>query len=389
MANGKPSDGCITGHQAFIYDRGGMTRVGQLLDISEIRWERDRDGVSEASVKIAGAACSSQRDLLSQIASKRHELVIFRGEDRVWEGPVFRIGDELDQFTLFAKDVGAYLFGTPLSRVWDNSSTGDGPTEMTTRMENIITWELTHSRTGRAVGGGTVPITGWELLTPPANILPFLNVHHFPNEARTAAKTLAFQMTVGTHLASAARSSGIDYVTVGRAIHIWDTSRSLGRTRTLTEKDFYGPIIITEYGADHTQIAYSIGQEGVYGEAANPNNLDFYGPWTTIYTPYNEEGSTGPTQSELNSQASRNTVGRSPAPVEVRVPDNSRIQLSNDLTINDLIPGVQIPLLATLNARSMNQLQKLDHVTVIENANGETIQVTLTPATQPDSDAGA
>lgn len=386
MALGVYGGDCISGHKAFIYDRGGQTRVGQLVDISQIRWERDRDGVSEASLTLQGAACSGQRDLINRIISKRHELVIFRGDARVWEGVISRVGDEGDDVVIAAKDVCWYLFGTALSRDWDNSSTGTGSTTMTGRFEEIIAWELTTSRTGRALGGETVNIPAWESLDPPANILPYLTVHHFPNEARTAAKTRAFEMTVGEHLAGAARVSGIDYTAVGRAIHIWDTSRSLGRTRILTEADFDGPIIVTEYGADHTQIAYVAGQDNAYGEAVNTENLGLYGPWTTVYTAYNEEGSAGPTEGELNSQAARNTSGRSPVPVEVRVPDNSTIKLSHDLTINDLIPGVQMPLLATMNARARSQLQKLDHVTVTEDSSGENIQVILTPATKPDSD---
>ncbi len=384
MARGKWGGRCISGHQAYIYDRGGITRMGQLLDISQIQWERDRDGISEASLTIQGAACGMQRDLIQRIASKRHELVIFRAGERVWEGPIYRISDESDKLVIAAKDVCAYLFGTALSRVWDNS--GAAATTMTGRLGEIISWELTHSRQGRALGGDLVDIPAWESLEPPANVLPYLTVHHFPNEARTAAKTLAFEMTVGEHLSGSARVSGIDYTAVGRAIHLWDTSRSIGQTRTLTEKDFDGPIIVTEYGADHTQVAYVAGMGGIYGEAVNTDNLDFYGPWTTVYTAYNEEGTDGPDQAELNSQAARNTSGRSPAPVEVRVPDNSTIRLSHDLTIHDLVPGVQVPLLATLNARSRNQLQKLDHVTVKETADGETITVILTPATRPDSD---
>lgn len=382
---------CIEKHSAYIYDRGGITRVGQLVDISQVQWERDRDGVSDAMVRLEGASCSSQRELLQQIVAKRHELVIFRGEDRVWEGPIWRISDEGSQFSIHAKDVCIYLFGTALSRVWDNSTAGDGSTTVTSRFEQIIQWELTHTRVARAVGGGgvvNVPVTvpGWEQLTPPVNILPYLTVHHFVNEARTAARTIPFEMTVGEHLTGAARVSGVDYTAVGRAIHIWDTSRHIGRTRTLTEADFYGNIIITEYGADHTQIAYVVGQEGAYGEAANPAYFDLYGPWTTVFTAYNEEGSEAATQGELNSQASRNTSGRSPVPVEVRVPDNSTIRLSESLSIHDLVPGTQVPLLATLNARSWSQMQKLDHVKVTETADGETVQVTLTPATRPDSD---
>lgn len=375
-------------HRAMIYDRGGTRRLGELKNLSQVDWSRDRDGVSEAGIVIQGSACDKARPLLQRIASKRHELVIYRGDDRVWEGPIFRIGDEGSRITIFAKDVVAYLFGTMLSRDWDNRpNSASGVTEVTTRMEQIISHELVTSRTGRALGGSTIILPAWETLDPPINVLPHLVVHHFPNEARTAAFTRAFETTVGTHLASAARTSGIDYTAIGRAIHLWDTSRSIGQIRTLTEADFFGNIIVTEYGADHTQAAYVLGQEGVYGEAINPENLELYGPWSTSFTAYNEEGSAAPTVSALNSQAARNTSGRSPVPVEVRVPDNSSIRLSESLRISDLVPGVQVPLLATLNARARNQLQKLDHLRVTETAAGEDVKVTLTPATRPDEDA--
>lgn len=378
------ADKCVTEHRAYIYDRGGRARLAELRDIAQVQWARDRDGISEASAVITGRSCEQQRGLIRGFATKRHELVIFRGDDRVWEGPLSRISDEGPRIVIAAKDVLWYLAGTALSRVWDNS--GAKATEVTSRFDEIIRWELTHSRTVKKIGGGTLVRPGWEQADPPVNLLEFLTVHHFPNEARTAARTEISEFTVGTHLANAARSSGIDYTAIGRAIHIWDTSRHIGRTRTLTEADFFGNIVITEYGADHTQIAYVGGMDDIYGEMANPDNIDFYGPWETVYTAYNEEGSGGPTQSELDSQASRNTSGRSPVPYEVRIPDNSSVRLGNTLSVNDLVPGSQVPLRATLNARAYEQLQKIDHVRVTETAEGENVQLTLTPATRPDSD---
>lgn len=375
---------CVSQHTAFIYDRGGITRFHQIVNLSRVQWARDRDSISEASITVTGDSCAKQRGILNTIASKRHELVIFRGQDRVWEGPIFRISDAGSSVTIAAKDVTSYLFGTALSRTWDNS--GANATEVTSRFEEIIDWELTHSREVRRVGGGTLIRPGWEQLTPPANILQYLTVHHFPNEARTSAKTLASAMTIGTHLAGAARSSGIDYTAIGRAVHLWDTSRSIGEIRVLTEADFFGPVIVTEYGADHTQGAYVSGQEGAYGSAMNPDNLDFYGPWETVYTAYNEESTDAPSQPELDSQASRNTSGRSPAPFEVRIPDNSSVRLGPSLSIMDLVPGVRVPLRATLNARAYSQDQKIDHVRVTETADGEDVQLTLTPASRPDSD---
>lgn len=371
-------------HTAVIYDRGGERRMGQVGRVSEVQWARDRDGVSEAHIIIQGGKnCESQRKFLTGISEKRHELVIFRGGERLWEGPIFRISDLGSRIEIHARDVCAYLFGTMLSKVWDNSK---NVVPMTTRLGGIIAYELATSRTGRSIGGPTVTIPGWETMDPPANVLPHLVVHHFPNEAKTAAKTLPFSTTVGLHLAYAARMSGIDYTAIGRAIHLWDTSRWIGETRTMTEADFYGDIIVTGYGADHTQLAYSTGQDGMYGEAVNPDGLSFYGPWSTSYSAYNEEGTEAPTQGALNSQAARNASGRSPVPVEVRVPDNSSIRLSDTLQLKHLVPGVRIPLLARLNARSWNQAQKLDHLVVVENESGEDIKVTMSPATREDAD---
>lgn len=379
-------------HRAMIYDRGGERRLGEMKRLSKIEWTRDRDGTSEGSLIIeSGRDCRSQRSLLRTIAEKRHELVIFRGTrtalgttwSRVWEGPIFRTSDEGSRIGVFAKDVTSYLFGTMISKDYDNRK---NVIPMTTRIGQMIAYELATSRTGRALNGATVAIPAWESLDPPINVLPNLVIHNFPNEAQTAAFIRAFSTTVGLNLAAAARQSGIDYTAVGRAIHLWDTSRSIGQIRTLTEADFFGNVIVTGYGADHTQIAYVNGQEGVYGMAVNTDNLDFYGPWSTSYNAYNEEGTQAPTVGALNSQAARNTSGRSPVPVEVRIPDNSSIRLGESLSIDDLVPGVRVPLLATLNARARNQMQKLDHLTVTETADGEDVKITLSPASKEDSD---
>lgn len=379
MAQGKFGGECISGHTAFIFDRGGMKRIDQLLDISSITWERGRDEVTQAQLTITGNACSEQAPLINSLRTHRHELVIFHGEDRVWEGPLHRVASYPDSAVIVAKDVLNYLEFTPLTQTWSNA--GETATAMTARLDAIIRYELSH---GRLQNGVNIP--AWESLDPPINVLPYLKRHAFPNEAGTAAVTYPFEMMLYEHLAGAARQSGIDFTTVGRAIHLWDTSRNLGRLRQLTEADFTDDVIVTEYGADHVQAGYVVGQDGLYGSAINTTLLDYYGPWTKVHNAYNEEATKAPTQVELNSQASRNVSGRSPAPVEVRVPDNSGILLSDTLRINDLICGVQVPLLATLNTRPMSQLQKLDHVKVTETPRGETVQVTLTPATRADSD---
>ncbi len=360
---------CVETHQVGIFDRGGARRIYNLVDISSVQWERDRDGVSEATIRIEGSACSAQAEALSNIEPKRHEMVIFRGGQRVWEGPIWRVGWHADWVEVNAHDIFEYLLGTPLTQPYSNAH--PNVDTVTGRMETILNAEL--------------PV--WEALDPPANLLPYLDIRHFPNEAETTAVTGAFEMTVGEHFQHLAHYSGIDWTCIGRSFIAWDVSRNLGRIRQLTEADFLGSeIILTAYGSEHAQRAVVTGEDGVYGEATNPDYAAYYGPWTKVFSSFNEEGSTAPTQAELTSQAQRNIAGRSPVPVEVRIPDNSSIRLTDSITIQDLVPGVQIPVLATLNSRRMSQMQKLDHLTVTEDGSGETVQVVLVPATKPDED---
>lgn len=390
MAIGVYGGRCVEKHSAFIFDRGGQRRIGQILDLSAVDYERARDNVAEGSIRVEGDACAEQADFLAAVRSHRHELVIYRGRERVFEGPIHRTASHGSYMEIIAHDVSEYLFHQPLTRAYDNRNTAASKkvTTVTNRMQGIIEYEFTHGRTQRGPNGATVVVPAWESLDPPVNIVPHLVVHHWPNEAETSAYTVPFEMTVGEHLQNYAQHGGIDWTAVGRAIHIWDVSRSLGRLEQMTDANFIGEgVIVSEYGADHTQAAYVIAQNGQYGSAINPQYLDYYGPWTNITTAYNEEGTADPTQAELASQAARNVAGVSPVPVEVRIPDNSTLVLTDWLTLNMLVPGVEVPLRATLNARRLTLMQKIDHVVVHETADGESVQLTLTPRTRnQDSD---
>jgi hypothetical protein len=409
---------CVSGHSAFIFDRGGSRPLGPAADLSMVQWARLRDNVSEAKIRIEGDNCSHRDNerIIAQARTHRHELVIFRGDERVWEGPLHRITTGSGYAEFVAHDVGEYLFNQPLTQAYENSTLPDGTVRSTTvtgRIENIIQYEFSHGRDQfypdtapdaaaavaewAAAGGTLTPVTGgWTVhipafesddIWPSTNILDHLDVRHFVNEARTAMDTAAYETSVGTHLQNLARQNGIDFTILGRSIIIWDVSRNLGVLQTMTDSNFAEDVITSEYGSDHTQAAFSVGQNGVYGSAVNLKNLAFYGPWTSMYTVYNEDGTLDPQQSDLDSQARRNLSGRSPAPIEVRIPDNSSIFLSPEVGINSLIPGVQVPLRATLNLRQLAQQQKIDSVTVTERGGApELVQITLTPATKPDED---
>jgi hypothetical protein len=130
------------------------------------------------------------------------------------------------------------------------------------------------------------------------------------------------------------------------------------------------------------------GADGAYGQDGGTD--PYYGRVEIVDDAYDEEeGSDKPTQAELNSQATRNLGGRIPTPLEVRVPDGSRLNPSSPITIDDLVPGVVVPLRATLTARTFSQLQKLRKVKVVEDGSGEQIQITMVAAPETMNIGGA
>lgn len=381
------TDTCVQGYNAYISDRGGNRRLGEVVRLASINWTRLRDATSSATIVVSGSNCDDQSKFLSSIEPHRHELVLYRtdafGSRRVWEGPIERSGDYPDRFEIQALDVFNYVDARPLTKAWDNSYPNTGIA--TTRIGNILAYELTHDFT-IDTGAGPSTMLAPEHLVPPVNIAGFVQIHHFINEATTSAVTTPYQMTAGEHIDNMAHSGGIDYTVVGRAIHVWDTSRPLGIGPTLTEADFDGPVITSKYGADMATLAITATGTGDYGAAGGGD--PYYGVWAKVFTTYDQNATTDPTKAELNSQAVRNLAGRNPVPFEVRVPDNSTIRLRSDLTIDTLVPGTQFPLRATMNHREIVQMQKLDSITVSVDGTGENIQVVLSPANKPDSDGG-
>lgn len=402
LSAGFSGEECISLHRVMIYDRGGVRKVDELLDIAEVEYTRERDEITGARVVVSGRSCRGQRSFLQQIAAMRHEVVIFRGSDRVWEGPILEVRWFRDRVELVAHDVGEYVDWTMLSKDWPNED-GGGQRYMTERIRDILTYEL-QTPYDADVGSAGVPdvitVPRWENLGsgawpleqwgPPINILPHLDVRAStgPQGILTRSSTLAFEMTVGEHLRNLAEG-GLDFTVIGRRLLIWDSATSIGRTRQLTDADFYGELQVIASGTEHAALAHVSAQrddegEGAGADAASVGNAGapdpFYGVWTRLASLASEEGNDTPSQMELNSQARRQLVGRNPVPTEIIVPQGGGLRLSHDLRINELVPGVVMPVRATLNLRPVSQDQRLDKVTVKEVPGTETVQVSLSPA---------
>jgi hypothetical protein len=347
-------------HTAYVYDRGGKRRIAEITGMTSLSWERVADDISFADITLVNPSpgCSA---VLSAMEAGRHEIVIFRGPQRVWEGPLTLMTYTRDAVAIQARDVMHYAYRLAQSRDYDN------------RYPNIDTV------IGRSFLELSTELARRETENPPINVVPHLRKVTRTDDAKTSRYTTTYQKTVFDDVDDMAANSGMDYTVVGRSIILHDTNTALGKTATMTESDVIGDIIVTMYGMEMATFAAVTGADGAYGVYGGTDG--YYGRVEIVDDAYDEEaGTDAPTQAELNSQAQRNLSGRLPTPVQVRVPDGSRISPASPLTIDDLVPGVIVPLRATLTARTFSQMQKLRKLKVVEDTSGEQIQITLVPA---------
>lgn len=359
---------------AFIFDRGGRYKVAQITSVESIVWDRRRDDISEATIRVANPTeecCAVLRD----VAVGRHELVIYRNGDRVWEGPITRTTHTVSGMEIVAHDICHYLSRTIMRSAYDNrySAKGSKVALVTTRMSNILLNELARK----------------ESLTPPVNILPYLTVIADPKGSKTSRYTHPYQRNVWEEMDSLAWRAGMDYTTVGRRLVLNDVHTPIGTTPTLGQAHFTSELVVTTYGMElATRTAVTDG-DGHW--AAVGGNDPFYGEVELLSNLYDVSvrpaDPTKPTKAELKalsssmmSQAQRNRAGRYPTPMVVRVPDNSGLDPTAPLTIDQLVGGVRIPLRVKMPCLEVQQEQKLDRMTVTQNEGGEQITVVLSPS---------
>jgi hypothetical protein len=367
---------------AFLYDRGGINRVAPLTMPTSIKWGRVRDGISEALLRfhLPTGDCALA---LEAIAVGRHEVVIFRDGKRMWEGPITRTAHTRTSVEVVANDICHYLDRTAMRRAYDNrySKKKSKVGLVTTRMSNILLTELARK----------------EAQVPPINVLPYLTVKSLKTGAKTARFTYPYQRSVWAEMDSLAWRAGMDYTVVGRRLILNDVHDPIGYTPVLSQDDFGEDLVVTAYGKELATKAIVSDGEGHW--AAVGGSHPFYGEVELVNQLYDismrPADPAHPTKAELaglttalSSQAQRNLAGRYPTPVVVRIPDNSPLDPTTALSIDDLVPGMRMPIRMNMAALTIQQEQKLDSMTVLQDANGEKISVTLSaaPGTAPWDD---
>lgn len=495
--------GCADNYRVYAYDRGALDMIGEIKPIQRLQWSRVRDDISNALLTTAGFGPDCC-DLLNSLRSMRHELVIFRDEERVWEGPITRVAFASDGVEIEARDVMQYIYRR-ICRLGYNHrypfNIDPEPDKKKKKYGNPVTDTVRLLITQALVPNHTpLPDDPHE---PPEfafgydpNILKYLTI--FPPKAidalkqgnsREARQLYVMQKTVWEEIDDMAANAGIDYTVAGRRIMVWDTSNPIGRTVPLDDSAFMANPIVTEYGMSLATCSVVTDGKGFYGidggydsyygtveilassysESTAPDKagiptyrklqdyqniyytrraeyLRYPGLSTreahrlaayykerytkgvkperqkvldaaikplaarekgkkTLLTRMNHAHTTWKQQQKLydnynsqitsyiaglTSQARRNLAHRNPAPITVRIPDNSQLNPNVMLGINDLIPGIWIPLRSNATCRHITQWQKLDSVSVsMEADQAEQVQVTMSPAPAAGADPDA
>jgi hypothetical protein len=375
--------GCGT-HRVEVYRRGGKVRVGEIKNIQHVEWNRLRDDISDARIVITNwdIDCGN---LLANLHTWQHEIVIFRdnGEssDRVWEGPITLLTYEKDRVVIQAKDVMSYMYRRIVKQ--DVVDSGNSPTA------------------GRSVVARAVAILQNAFGPDDPNVLAYLNPIYSDNDAKQYRSLPAYSRTVYEEIDDMAANAGLDYAAVGRAIVVWGTKNRIGTLPEFRDADLGNSLIVSEYGMSMANRYVVSDGNGVWGEATRldaDGNDEANGlvemlssTWAsdsaTETGTYTEAGLQEVSESFAES-AERSIASRFPAPVVVRVPDNTRVNPDAVVSIQHLVPGVVVPLHSVNTLREVRANQKLDSVKVVEEAGVETVTVTLSPFARQDNEVG-
>jgi hypothetical protein len=369
--------GCGT-HRAFIYRKGGKVEVGEVTGLTHVDWNRVRDDVSTAKVNVRDWSVDCG-NMLSLLHTWAYELVIFRdngySNERVWEGPITLLTFETDEVVIEAKDVFGWALRRIVKQAFNDFGTGGGDT-VTSRARRIF----------QSVMAPDDP-----------NVLQFLQVYSNVTDAMQYRSLPPYARTAFEEIDDMAANAGLDYTTVGRSVVFWGNKNAIGLLPEFTDSNLGSAPIVSEYGMSFANRVATGDGNGVYGEAThldeNGQDLD-YGLVEMLNSTYASEAGdeTGTyTQESLNDLiesfeefSERSIASRYPPPTVVRIPDNTTINPNTVISIQQLVPGVIIPLRSTGTLREIRANQKLDKVTVVEEAGNETISIILSPFGQED-----
>lgn len=348
--------GCGT-HTASVFDRDGA-KLMDLDDIMEIEYTRKLDTMSDAHVIVGrnGSCC----DLLGQIRPWRHELVIYRtapGQPQrpVWSGPIVVPDFGGPDTVLQAYDAWAWLYRRDI--------------------RSLVT------------ASGDLSDVGWALiehgLEHPDGGLDETKIRRFLDKRAAgvhgAREWEADAGSVGRELVRLCQGA-LNATFVGPRLILWGPY-PLSRTAFLQDSNFLDPLRVKLDG--WAMVTRAIVRGKGFTEVCGGTD-PYYG---LLEGEVSEDAMTDP--QDGHELACLEVATRGHPPMVLSVPNGARLAPDAPVTVDELVPGVEIPVWSKQTCLEVNANLILTELRVTDDHQGEQVAVTLAPGTvlgdpQPD-----
>jgi len=345
---------------AVITDRGGVTRIGPVSELLELTITWARDDIGTAALRVA--VTPGTQEFLSDLRTGRHELVLYRNGERVFEGPLTRLNYTRTEVLITASDVAWYLSRRALQYTYDRTAPNQ---ESAVRL------------------CGKVLADHYPAADDPFHIGQYVTLLTTDDDARTASLHAAGSKTVWELLDQFGQTGGLDYVVRGRRIVIADTNTRMHVSPQMGNEDFASDLEVVEYGSELATRQYSSNNRGANGVAvADSRWVDYYGYIDKVSNSDTEEEGEGEQQpvQELAQAAQRSLNTSHPSPVDILVPANSLVIPGSASEFNDLLPGSWVPVQSTLTPRKVFQWQRIDTTYVTYDQEKEELRISMSKA---------
>lgn len=350
-----------------IYDRRGEARLLELetSGVTELKWGRVRNAYSEATVTLLGANVSGRCwSALGNVHTWAHTLVIFRNDERVWEGPIVTISTTTRAVTFYARDVVSWLTRRRVARKRYLPETGPALSVL-----------------------GEAALSVSRALAPDdPNVAPFLLTVDDPTPPLTRRSLKPNEGYYYDDLVNLCEE-GLNFTVVGRRLVLFTDNTALGRTETLVpERDTVAELELTESGLDlATQVTVSTDKRSWTDDPPPPvtDGLDpFYGLHDMLADARGRKSVAG-----LANVADAALRSSYPAPVRVAFPQDARLACEAPLPVAALVPGTYVPVESTATPQPVAATFVLDSVAVsLAQTGEEAVTVNLHPVPGPLTD---
>lgn len=323
--------------------KDGFGNLG-FLDASSLQWGRVLDDSSSAQIKVNLASGNVECcALASSLRTWGHQIRISRDGVLVWEGPIVNLEYGREELVITARDVTAWLSRRVVRTILDYRTA----TDLTTIALGLIEH-------------------GFQRDDP--NVLAYVQAT-LSNVKGERYYGLDEPKYVLDELNELART-GIDYTCIGRRIAVFP-ELSNDSLPVLRQDDFLDELRVTEDGlgaATYAQVRGSgvVGHFG--GESSFYGLLEFAAQEDNILD-----------EATANLRAEAIVEAGNPAPLYVTTPGQSRLACTAPVEINQLVPGIRVPVTIALGelCRSVSTTMRLISLDVQVEAGEENVSVEL------------